>query len=92
MITRRRRQGSETEQQPTADSESTQHVIKGPSPVLLWSGGESSFNQPAFYFVPPAEPGIAAPSNVTGLNFLDEQSKKTTNNFYLATFINSEYC
>jgi len=80
MITRRRRQGSETEQQLIADSESHQQVVKGPSSGLLWSGSENSFNQPAFYFVPPGEPGATAAPNVAGLNFLDEQTKKTTNN------------
>lgn len=81
MITRRRRQGSETEQQLIADSESHQQVVKGPSSGLLWSGSESSFNQPAFYFVPPGEPGSTANApNVAGLNFLDEQTKKTANN------------
>lgn len=56
MITRRRRQGSETEHQPLIESESVKpHVVKGPSQSALLFSGETINNsfEPSFYIVPP---------------------------------------
>ena len=56
MITRRRRQGSESEHQPFAEPQSQNQVLKGSSSVLLWSG-ESPQQQPSFFIVPQGEIG-----------------------------------
>ena len=74
MITRRRRQGSESEhQQQFAEQPELQQVLKGPSSVLLWSG--ESPNQPSFFIVPQGELGaFSAPDSATGKN-LDVQTK-----------------
>jgi len=55
MITRRRRQGSESEHRPLAEAAGN-NVLKGPSSVLLWSG--ESLNQPSVFFVPPSQTGV----------------------------------
>jgi len=58
MITRRRRQGSESEHRPLVETVGN-NIIKGPSSVLLWSG--ESLNQPNVFFVPPSQTGVAQP-------------------------------
>ena len=68
MITRRRRQGSESEHQQFAEAAPHQDILKGPSPTILWSG--ENFHQPSFFIVPPGEVGafVAAPASVEKSN------------------------
>lgn len=68
MITRRRRQGSESEQQ-LVELEGQHQVLKGPSSALLWSG--ESNQQPSFFIVPPSELGsfVAPADSNTGRTF-----------------------
>lgn len=57
MITRRRRQGSESEQL-------AEQVLKGPSSPLLWAG---EYNQPSVYLIPPSELGTFTITTDSGL-------------------------
>ena len=74
MITRRRRQGSETEQHPVAEAEGHDNVLKGPSSVLLWSG-ESSSGQ-ANLFVAPSSRTDVIGFNVAEGGVIDVHSRK----------------
>lgn len=74
MITRRRRQGSESEHQPFAEPQLQNQVLKGPSSVLLWSG-ESPQQQASFFIVPQGEIGAFAAPNFSANKSLDVQTK-----------------
>lgn len=74
MITRRRRQGSESEHQPLAEHQSQNQVLKGSSSVLLWSG-ESPQQQPSFFIVPQGEIGAFVAPRSSANNYLDVQAK-----------------
>ncbi|KAI9564563.1 hypothetical protein GHT06_008302 [Daphnia sinensis] len=74
MITRRRRQGSESEHQPFAEPQLQNQVLKGPSSVLLWSG-ESPQQQPSFFIVPQGEIGAFAAPSFSANKSLDVQTK-----------------
>lgn len=74
MITRRRRQGSESEHQPLAETQLQNQVLKGSSSVLLWSG-ESPQQQPSFFIVPQGEIGAFVAPNYSTDKFVDVQAK-----------------
>jgi hypothetical protein len=74
MITRRRRQGSESEHQPFSEPQQQNQVLKGSSSVLLWSG-ESPQQQPSFFIVPQSEIGAFVAPNYSTDKFLDVQAK-----------------
>ena len=88
MITRRRRQGSESEHQPFAEPQSQNQVLKGSSSVLLWSG-ESPQQQPSFFIVPQGEIGAFVAPNFSTNNFLDVQAKTNTADMMASASISS---
>lgn len=84
MITRRRRQGSESEHQLSAESELQHQVLKGPSSVLLWTGENQHQQEPSFFILPQS--GSAVIENpIYKPNTVDFQGKPSPDTMALAS-------
>ena len=86
MITRRRRQGSESEHRPLSESAGN-NILKGPSSVLLWSG--ESLTQPSVFFVPPSQTGVIQPLPIpTETNLVDIEQNRGAGDVMATAFQN----